>query len=92
MAPGQGKVFLSIYSGFFVFSNVIRPLRAAGAVAMSPLFDKLMGALQERFQVGRSQAILLTLLLANVGCSLSLIGVGVFGVSALTGVPVFPGA
>lgn len=90
LAPGQWKGFLAVYAGFFVFNNVIRPVRLAGAVAVSPQFDKFIAQLQEKMKISKGLAILVTVLLANVVCTVALMCGGIALASVLAGVPVFP--
>ena len=53
LAPVDGQLakFGIVYGGLFVIQNVIRPLRFAASVAISPFFDKLVSFFQNRLGV-----------------------------------------
>ena len=90
LAPGQWKKFLAVYAGFYVFNNIVRPIRLAASVAVSPRFDDLVLWVQNRFGVRKGIAVTITVIVVNVFgtifVSAALIGLA----SALAGVPVFP--
>lgn len=90
LAPGQWKPYLAIYAGFYVFNNIIRPLRFAFSVSVSMYFDRIIAYIQEKFGVGRGVAIGLTVFLANVVGTCSLLAFLVSVASAASGVPIFP--
>ena len=90
LAPGQWKGFLAVYSGFWVFNNVIRPLRATAAVAVSPLLERWVRAVQHRLRVKQSVAVLITVLMLNVVGTITLMCAGIACAAVLAGVPVFP--
>jgi len=73
-----------------VFNNVIRPLRATAAVAISPQLERVVETVQTRMNVSKGVAVFLTVFLLNVVGTTSLMcaGIGVAGI--LAGVPVFP--
>ncbi len=89
LAPGQWKPFLAVYAGFWVFNNIIRPLRFALAVAVSPYFDRFVSFIQEKTGLGRGWSIGLVVFLANVVGTLSLMCLGISGASILAGVPIW---
>lgn len=89
LAPGQWKGFLAIYSGFFVFLNVVRPLRFALALTISPQFDRIIRALQRRFRASRPVAIAWTVALLNVCGSFAVLFAGLAVASLLSGVPIW---
>jgi hypothetical protein len=89
LAPGQWKGFLAVYAGFFVFNNIIRPVRLALAVGVTPYFNRFIDGLQNRFQVNRTVAIGLTVLIANVFGTLAFMSAGVLLAATLAGVPVY---
>ncbi|KAL3936237.1 MAG: hypothetical protein SGARI_002643 [Bacillariaceae sp.] len=66
LAPGQWPKFLAVYSGFWVFNNIVRPIRFAMSVAISTQFDKVVQFIQDKFRVNKSAAIGLTVFLANI--------------------------
>jgi len=60
LAPNQWKSFLAFYAGFWVFNNVVRPIRVATAVAFTPRMEQLTLRVQNHFQLSRTKAITLT--------------------------------
>lgn len=89
LAPGQWKGFLAIYAGFFVFNNLVRPIRLALAVGVSPQFDRFIAALQHRLKVNKAIAITITVLLANVIGTFGAMFTGISVASVLSGVPLW---
>lgn len=89
LAPGQWKGFLAIYSGFFVFLNVIRPLRFALALTVSPQFERMIRYLQRRYGFSRPVAIAVMVFVFNVTCSFAVLFGGVALASLVSGVPVW---
>lgn len=89
LAPGQWKGFLAVYAGFFVFNNIVRPLRLAVAVGVSPKFDAFVKKVQEKCNVGKPLAVTITVVLANVVGTISFMCLGIFLASILAGVPVW---
>lgn len=81
---------MAVYAGFFVFNNFIRPIRLALAVGVSPKFDQFVNGLQNRLKVSRGVAIALTVIIANVIGTTSLMSLGIFIASCVAGVPLFP--
>lgn len=57
LAPGQWKNFLAVYAGFWVVNNFIRPLRVGLALAISPYFDKVVLAFENRLKVNKTVAV-----------------------------------
>lgn len=90
LAPGHFKSFLAVYAGFFVFLNVIRPLRFALSIAISPQFDRMINAMQRRLSLSRTTAIALSVFIVNVLGSITVLVSGVAIASMASGVPVFP--
>ena len=89
LAPGQWKGFLGVYAGFFVFNNVVRPVRFAAAMAVSPQFDKIVNFMQEKFKVSKAAAVGITVFLANVLGTLTAMSCGILIASLAAGVPVW---
>lgn len=90
LAPGQWKGFLAVYFGFFVFNNIVRPVRVAVSIGVSPLFDKIIVMIQEKFRVNKAAAVGITVFFANIVCTISFMSTGIIIASILAGVPVFP--
>jgi hypothetical protein len=89
LAPGQWKPFLAVYAGFFVFNNIIRPVRLAVAVVVSPYFDRFINGIQNRLQVSRGIAIGSTVILVNLFGTIAFMSAGILLAGAAAGVPVF---
>ena len=89
LAPGQWKGFLTIYAGFFVFNNIIRPVRVAVAVAISPKFDRTIARIQKKLKVSKAVAVTVTVVLANIVGTLTAMAAGISIASICAGVPVW---
>jgi len=90
LAPGQYKAFLAVYTGFWVFNNVIRPMRVGLAVAMAPYFDRVINSIQKRTGWSRGLSIGSLVFVVNVVGTLVYQGLGIVLASLAAGVPVFP--
>jgi len=90
LAPGQWKGFLAVYAGFYVFNNVIRPLRLALSVGVSRYFDDAVSAIQKKTNLSKSLSIGVVVFLANIVGTLSAMALGVVLASKFSGVPIFP--
>jgi hypothetical protein len=89
LAPGQWKGFLAVYAGFWVFNNIVRPLRLTVAIAIGPQFDNVVAGIEKRMRVSRGVAIFITVLFANLFGTILAMASGVLLASTLAGVPVF---
>lgn len=89
LAPGQWKPFLAVYAGFYVFNNIIRPLRLTASVIVSKYFDTIVGFIQDKTKLGRKASIGVVVFLANVCGTFAAMGLGVAIASAAAGVPIF---
>ena len=89
LAPGQWKGFLAVYAGFYVFNNIVRPLRLALSVSVSIYFERAVGFIQETFKVNKGVAIGLTVFFANVVGTITLMCLGISIAATAAGVPVF---
>lgn len=90
LAPNQWKPFLAVYAGFYVFNNIIRPLRFGMSVVVSRYFDNFVNFIQRKSGLGRKASIGVVVFLANVCGTFAAMGLGVSIASALAGVPIFP--
>jgi len=81
--------FLTIYAGFTVILNVIRPARFALSVAISPYFERLRASFQQRFGVSAKVATGLVVVFVNLLGTSALMACGVGLASLLAGVPVW---
>ena len=89
LAPGQWKPFLGVYAGFYVFNNIVRPIRLAIAAAISPKFEQVVKSIQDRFGVAKSVAVTMTVVIANVFGTLLAMSGGIALASIFSGVPVW---
>jgi hypothetical protein len=92
LAPGQWPKFLAVYSGFWVFNNIVRPIRFALSVAISTQFDKVVQFIQDKARVNKSVAVGLTVFFANVVGTTVLMCLGISVAATLAGVPIRPGS
>lgn len=90
LAPGQWKPFLGVYTGFWVFNNIIRPARVGISVAVAPALDKLVLFVQNRLKVSKPLAITITVIIVNIVGTILLMTGGIALASILAGVPIFP--
>lgn len=89
LAPGQWKPFLAVYAGFWVFNNIIRPIRFGLSIGVASYFDYIVNAVQDKFRVNKGVAVALTVFFANVVGTISLMCAGITLASLAAGVPVF---
>ena len=87
---GQWKGFLAVYAGFYVFNNIIRPLRIGISVGVAKYFDQAISMVQEKLKVSKGVAIGIVVFLANIVGTCSLMSLGIFLASLSSGVPIFP--
>jgi hypothetical protein len=80
---------LTIYAGFFVFNNIVRPVRVAIAVGISPKFDRFISSIQRRLKVSKPVAVTVTVILANVAGTLLAMSAGISLASLCAGVPIW---
>lgn len=90
LAPGQWKPFLAVYAGFYVFNNIIRPLRFGASVVVAKYFDNFVGFIQNKTKLSRKWSIAVVVFLANVLGTFAAMGLGVSIASTAAGVPIFP--
>ena len=88
LAAGNWPKFLGIYGGLYLsFGNLLRPARVALAVAISPLFDRCVKALEARLKIRKAFAFGLTVFLVNVLGSFTYFGLAITGASVAFGIP-----
>ena len=90
LAPGQWKPFLAVYAGFYVFTNIIRPLRFGLSVVVARYFESFVKFIERKSGLGRKASIGVVVFLANVCGTFAAMGLGVSLASVLSGVPIFP--
>lgn len=91
LSPGQWKPFLIIYSGFWIFNNIVRPIRLGISLAVvAPQFDRILNYIQTQYHVSRTVAIAVTVFMANVVGTISAMSIGIVIASLLSGVPILP--
>lgn len=90
LAPGQWKSFLAVYAGFYVFNNIIRPLRFGASVVVAKYFDNFVAFIQNKTKLSRKWSIAVVVFLANVCGTFAAMGLGVSIASNAAGIPIFP--
>lgn len=90
LAPGSWKSFLLIYSGFVAVNNLIRPLRYGVSLAISPLFSKLVDAVEQKTGYKRATATSIVVFMVNIIGSTSYMGLGLLIATRIFAVPLFP--
>ena len=90
LAPGQWKPFLAVYAGFYIFNNVVRPIRLAVSVGVTPYFDRAVAAVQRKTKLNKSASIGVVVFLANVCGTLTAMSLGILVASIAAGVAIFP--
>jgi hypothetical protein len=91
LAPGQWKPYLAVYAGFYVFNNILRPVRFGVSVIVSKYFDSFVNFIQTKTNLSRKWSIGIVVFLANVCGTLTAMALGVSIASTAAGVPIFPG-
>jgi hypothetical protein len=81
---------LAVYAGFYLFNNIVRPLRVAVSVGLSKYFDSAVAFIQKKTNVSRSVAIGITVFLSNICGTFAAMGLGISLASLGSGVPIFP--
>ena len=89
IAPGQWPKFLAVYAGFYVFNNIIRPLRITLSVYVSTFFDKMVMAAQERLKCSKGLAIGAIVFFFNIVGTLAAMSAGITLASIASGVPIW---
>jgi len=90
LAPEQWKGFLAVYAGFYVFNNIIRPLRVGISIGVAKYFDAAISKVQNMLKVSKPISIGIVVFLANIVGTCSLMSLGIAIASSLSGVPIFP--
>ncbi|CAB9526213.1 expressed unknown protein [Seminavis robusta] len=88
--PGQWKNFLTVYGGFYVLSNFLRPFRFTAAVAIGPYFERFVNWIQRKTGLPKAGAVTATVMLVNFGGTILLMVGGISLASLFSGVPIFP--
>ena len=60
-ARGQWKAFLGVYAGLWALQNIMRPLRFAIAMALTPLVNRMLQSLTVKLGINKRQAVMLLL-------------------------------
>ena len=90
LASGAMPKFAAVYAGYWIAMNFLRPARIAVAVTISPLFDRLMVFLQNKFRIPKPAAFGLVIFLVNVVGNLTFLISGLFMTSRIIGIPLLP--
>jgi len=77
------------YAGFYVFNNLVRPIRLAAAVGVGPTFDRLVQRISKNLNVSKGVAIGITVFMVNVVGTTVAMSTGIFVASLVSGVPVW---
>jgi len=89
LAPGQWPKFLAVYAGFYVFNNIVRPIRLAISIGVTPYFDKAVATIQRKTGFNKTLSIGIVVFLANICGTTSLMAFSVWIASLAAGVPIF---
>ncbi len=84
------NVFQKKLVGFYVFTNIIRPLRFGLSVVVARYFESFVQFIERKSGLGRKASIGIVVFLANVCGTFAAMGMGVSLASVLSGVPIFP--
>lgn len=76
--------------GFYVFNNIIRPLRFGASVLVAKYFEQFVKFIQRKSHLSRKWAIGVVVFVANVCGTFAAMGLGVSIASTAAGVPIFP--
>lgn len=90
LSPGAMPKFAAVYAGYWLAMNFLRPARVAVAVTISPLFDRFMVFLQNKFHISKPAAFGLVVFLVNVVGNLTFLISGLFLTSRIIGIPLLP--
>lgn len=82
-AKGQWKAFMAVYAGLWAIQNIMRPVRIAAAIALTPLVNRMLDYLVINLGIRRRQAVMLLFLGLAVFTLSSLIS----GIWILGGIP-----
>ncbi|OEU22471.1 hypothetical protein FRACYDRAFT_162049, partial [Fragilariopsis cylindrus CCMP1102] len=77
LAPGQWPKFLAVYAGFYVFNNIVRPIRLAISIGVTPYFDKAVATIQRKTGFNKTLSIGIVVFLANICGTTSLMAFSV---------------
>ena len=89
LAPGQWPKFLAVYAGFYVFNNIVRPLRITLSVYVSTFFDNMVKAAQKRLKCSKGLAIGAIVFFFNIVGTIAAMSAGITLASAASGVPIW---
>ena len=98
LAPGQWKAFLAVYAALYAtVGTLMRPFRLAAAISFTPVFEATLQHVrarvpyaQSRPTLNRGLALVVLILVGNVGSTCALTALGIWLAATVTGVPVFP--
>jgi hypothetical protein len=90
LAPNQWKSYLLVYSGFYIFNSIIRPIRVGLAALVSQYFEYAIQYIQDQTQLRRKYCIGVLVFLTNVVGTLFVMSCGICMASLASGIPIFP--
>jgi len=89
LAKGQWPKFLAVYAGFYVFNNVIRPVRITLSAYVASYFDRMVKATQEKFHCKKGVAVGIIVFFVNIVGTLLAMSAGITLASIASGVPIW---
>lgn len=98
LAPGASKGYFAAYAAIYLsLGTVLRPVRMALAVSVTPLYTMAVAKVRDRLPFGESRpklnrtlAIITISVLLNIVGLVTLTALGAWIASLVTGVPMFP--
>ena len=85
--PDQWKGFLIIYAALFAANNVLRPLRFALSLTITPYFEKIIDFIQKKTRLSRPFSTGITVFLVNVCGTFTYLFGGLFLATTIARVP-----
>ena len=90
LAPGQWKGFLTIYAALWAANNILRPARFTVAVALAPLWERLIDLVQKKTEFKRATCTGIVVFAVNVCGTLSYMIGGLLIATSIARVPLLP--
>ena len=77
LSAGQWKPFLAFYAGLWTMQNFLRPLRLSLAIALAPLYERLIQKISDWTGLGRKQSF--AVVIAGIAvCTLTYMGLALW--------------
>lgn len=90
LAPNQWKSYLLVYSGFYIFNSIVRPVRVGVAALLSQYFEAAIHYIQVQSKLQRKYCIGILVFMTNVVGTLFVMSCGICMASLASGIPIFP--